>query len=472
MVGALACGSDPAPPDGGAAADAGMTADLGPADGGGERDLGLEDVGLEDAGAEDLGVDGGAPDGGEDGGTADGGGVFEPCPALPEASGTVVRLGPADVRRLTQVVREAEAGTTILLEDGTYTLGAGDGRLRFHRPGVQLRGASGDAQRVIIDASYAVDTLVWITTSDVLVADLTLTHAIDHLVHITAAGDASENPTGVRLYRLRLLDGGEQFVKANSNGADTAFPDQGRVECSHFELTDEGRPHIERNPGGCYTGGIDVHEGWGWTVRYNRFQDIYCAGEGLAEHAVHFWRGARDTVVENNTIVDCARGIGFGLLEQGAGRTYDPDPYPGVAPIGHFGGTIRNNVIYAQIPWYDTGIELQQAHDVDVVHNTVVSEASASRFYTSIDYRFANTLARVVNNLARRITVRNGGQATRMTNVEGASPELLVDPAGGDFHLSPDATEALGTGTALSDPGLDMDGQAPGATPDIGADQR
>ena len=65
-----------------------------------------------------------------------------------------------------------------------------------------------------------------------------------------------------------------------------------------FEMTDEGRPYVERAVGGCYTGGIDAHMARGWRVAENRFVGIYCAGEGLAEHAVHFWVGSRDTVVE------------------------------------------------------------------------------------------------------------------------------------------------------------------------------
>lgn len=481
LVGVLAalcaaCGSTSEPTDAGSAAlidggvpfdvgteDAGsVTPDAGPSDAG---DLGPSDGGVLDVGGEDVGMS-------ADAGAADGGAPAARCAPLPAPSGTVVRLSPSDVRSLAQTVRSAASGTTILLEDGTYTLRASDGRLRFHTPGVSLRGASGDATKVIIDADYVVDTLVYITVGDITVSDLTLTHAVDHLVHVTADGDATSNPTGVNLYRIRLIDGGEQFVKGNSNGADTAFPDEGSVECSYFELTDAGRPHIERNPGGCYTGGIDVHEGRDWVVRDNEFHDIYCAGEGLAEHAIHFWRGARDTLIERNVIVNCARGIGLGLLQAGAGRTYDPDPYPGVAPVGHFGGMVRGNVIYSDIPYYDTGIELQQAHKVRVLHNTVVSEASATGRYTSIDARFANTDAYIANNLARRFTNRNGATEMRVTNLSGATPSLLVDPANGDFHLSASATDAIGQGTPLSDGGEDLDGDARGSPPDIGADQR
>ena len=148
------------------------------------------------------------------------------------------------------------------------------------------------------------------------------------------------------LYGIRFIDGGEQFVKVNPNGTRGAYVDQGRVECSSFELTNAGRPHIEPNPGGCYTGGIDVHGGWDWVVRNNRFASIYCDNGSLPEHAVHFWTGSRGTLVENNVITNCGRGIGFGLGDTRGERVYPDRPYGG-ALLGHYDGVIRNNVIWA-----------------------------------------------------------------------------------------------------------------------------
>jgi len=104
----------------------------------------------------------------------------------------------------------------------------------------------------------------------------------------------------------------------------------------------------------------------------NRFEDIYCAGEGLAEHAVHFWKRSRGTLVENNIIVDCARGMGFGMGDTDTGSRIYADA-PNGSDFGHIDGIIRNNVIYADIDYFDTGIEIIQARQPVVVHNTVVS---------------------------------------------------------------------------------------------------
>jgi len=273
------------------------------------------------------------------------------------------------------------------------------------------------------------------------------------------------------LYGLALVDSGEQFVKVNPIGGQEGWIDDGRLECSTFVLTDEGRPHVETCCGGCYTGGIDAHSTWRWTVRNNRFEGIWCPS-GLAEHAIHFWKGARDTLVENNVIVDCARGIGFGLGGGAGERVYPDAPYGG-AVLAHYDGTIRNNVVWADIPAFDTGIELDETRTPRALHNTVVHGPGATAFFSSIDVRFDGSQADVVNNLVERITERDGATATQITNVEQADLAGFVDAAGLDFHLGPGAGAAIDQGTADDDAGLDIDGQphTQGA-PDVGADER
>jgi hypothetical protein len=260
-------------------------------------------------------------------------------------------------------------------------------------------------------------------------------------------------------------------VKINSNAGRTAYADGGRIECSFFQMTDAGRPNVERAGGGCYTGGVDAHGARGWVVRNNRFEDIYCAGEGLAEHAIHFWTGSRDTLVENNTIIDCARGIGLGLVESGEMRVYADDPYPGIGYIGHYDGIVRNNVVFADHAYYDTGIELAQARGARVYHNTVWS--SAAGFFSSIDYRFGNTQVDIRNNLTRRITQRDGATGTVEANLESVDASLFADAAALDFHLAPSATTAIDQGVTVAEAGLDIDGDphTAGAAPDIGADE-
>jgi hypothetical protein len=376
-------------------------------------------------------------------------------------------VAPARAGELPSIVGAATAGTTILLEDGTFTITA---PLWFRTAGVALRSVSNDATKVTIDANYAVNETIAIQASNVTVAHVTLTRSIDHLVHASPP-DGTTNVTGTVLYGIRFIDGGEQFVKVNPNAARGAYVDQGRVECSSFELTNAGRPHIEPNPGGCYTGGIDVHGGWDWVVRNNRFASIYCDNGSLPEHAVHFWTGSRGTLVENNVITNCGRGIGFGLGDTRGERVYPDRPHGG-ALLGHYDGVIRNNVIWANNAFYDTGIELHVARRPVVLHNTVVHGTGATRFFRSIDYRYPDTDVVIVNNLTLGVGPRDGAQGTVANNYDTTPLDFFVNATGLDFHLRPTATNAIDRGQVRSESGIDIDGQAHDqGAPDLGADE-
>lgn len=394
------------------------------------------------------------------------------CGPLAAPDGKVVRVSPSDADSLPEIVADADSGTTILLEDGTYTISGGseaDRRLQFLKPNVTLRSASDNAGAVVIDGEYLTSEMITIHASNITVAHLTIMRAVDHPVHVNP-WPTGDGITGTRLYDLRIIDGGEQFVKVNPNGDPLVYADNGRVLCSLFRMTDEGRTHVERNPGGCYTGGIDAHGARGWKVRWNRFEGIYCAGEGLAEHAVHFWKGARGTLVENNIIINCARGIGFGLGENDGGRTYGDKP--GAEYVGHYNGIIRNNIVYADVPYFDTGIELSQASGSKVFHNTIPRNDAVTSFFSSIDYRFANTAVVIRNNLVERITVRDGASGRVDHNFQDAPLSFFVNPGAYDFHLSDGAGGAIDRGVKVKRAGRDLDGgRHRTRRPDLGADE-
>ena len=398
------------------------------------------------------------------------------CEPLPEATGPVVEVTPEQADELPSIVRDAAPGTTISLANGTYRM-SGDGeasrRIQIVAEGVTLRGASGDRDAVVIDGEYVTQEIVTVSASNVTIADLTIERAIYHPVHVL--GGPNADTTGTRLTNLRIVDGGEQFVKINTSGATpNTYADEGTVECSLFELTDAGRPHVVPDPGGCYTGGIDGHQARGWIVRGNTFVGIHCTNGSLSEHAIHFWTASRDTLVEQNTIVDCARGIGFGLGDGGGNppdRLYDDDPYPGVGYVGHYDGVIRNNVIAIgpSFEFFDTGIELEQARGTRVLHNTVIHPESA---FASISHRFSNTLVTLENNLVKSIRARDGSSATGDSNLENAPDALFVDVALSDLHLVSGAAAAIDQGVPLDDAGSDIDGSPhDNGAPDLGADE-
>lgn len=395
-----------------------------------------------------------------------------PCPPWPAAAGEVIAVTPEQAGELPNIVAGAASGTTIALADGTYDL-SGAQLLHFTTPGVTLRSISGDRDAVVLDAGYAIGEIALVSASDVVIADLTLARSFYHPIHIT--GGSAANSEKVQVYNVKVVDPGQQGIKVNAS-PEGFYSDHGTIACSWVELTDAGRPEIKDN---CYTGGIDAHSAWGWEVRDNFIKGFWCAA-GLSEHAIHFWVTGRDTLVERNVIVDCARGIGFGLGEMGNGksREYPDDPCPGASYLGHIDGIIRNNTVWAARPelfasaaGFDSGVALEQACGTQVVHNTVVSLQPP---FTAMEYRWANTSAVFKNNLmTHALKERDGAMAELAGNIVDAPVDLVVDANGGDLHLAP-GSAAIDAGVVLA-PGLadeDLEGDVRDGSPDVGADER
>jgi hypothetical protein len=393
------------------------------------------------------------------------------CTPLPPPSGNVVHV--STVAELQNAVNNSLSGTTILLADGTYHL---DGvYLRFDTSNVTLRSASGNRGAVVLDGNYITTEIIQIVASDVTIADLTLREAYYHPIHVMTAG--ASHTLNTRIYNVHIIDPAEQAIKINP-GVEGYYPDDGLIACSHIELTDAGRPHIRNN---CYTGGVDAHQARGWVIRDNLIEGFWCPS-GLSEHGIHMWRGCRDTLVERNVLRDNARGIGFGLVTSGDGRTYPDNPCPsaGGGYVDHYDGIIRNNFVFASRSGlfaseygFDCGICLWQACGAQVLHNTV---ASTQAPFSSIEWRFSNTEADLINNLAsHNLQGRDGASATLAGNLEDAPLSLFVDSSGGDLHLAATATTAIDRGVSIAegpcDDDFDGDARPIGAARDIGADE-
>jgi hypothetical protein len=175
-----------------------------------------------------------------------------------------------------------------------------------------------------------------------------------------------------------------------------------------------------------------------------------------------------------------ARGIGFGLTTDPSGRIYPDNPCPAASGyVDDYGGVIRNNFVYANNSslltseyGFDCGICAWNSCNARVLHNTVYSTDPAHTF-SSIEWRFPNTTASLINNLVNgQMRERDGAHGTLSNNLTSA-PSWFVNAATGDLHLLPTASTAIDKVTAPVEASDDIDGDPRpiGSASDIGADE-
>jgi hypothetical protein len=350
---------------------------------------------------------------------------------------------------LVDAIAQANGGgdTLIELNDGVYNLSNG---LWVSATGVTVRSVSGNRDAVQIlgqGMNGGVSHVIWATASGFTVRDVTLGNVANHAVQVHGDMGASD----FRMINCRVIDTGEQMLKVSY---DPSRPDMrsynGLVEGCLFEFTAGiGNQY--------YTGGVDAHQSTGWIIRSNVFRGIRSPSESVAEHAVHFWSDSVDTIVEKNLIINCDRGIGFGMGDR-----------------GHRGGIIRNNMIYhdSSEGFADVGIGLESATGVQVYNNTIYQEHSYPR---AIEYRFGSTSGCfIANNLTNRaIASRDGGQADLQANISNATDGWFRDVAAADLALSGRIGEVVDRGIGID--GLTEDyygtSRPQGAGVDIGANE-
>nr|WP_321255300.1 right-handed parallel beta-helix repeat-containing protein [uncultured Pseudodesulfovibrio sp.] len=273
----------------------------------------------------------------------------------------------------------------IILQDGKYVL---QHALSIQADGVMIRSKSGNRDTVWLvgpSMDSEVGHVFHISGSDITLRDMTIGRVANHAIQIHGELNA-HRPC---LANLHILDCREQMIKISTNlDAPNMGCMGGIIEDCLFEYTAKIGPHF-------YIGGIDAHNARDWTVRNCEFRNIASPDKEAAEYAIHFWSGSRGTQVENNQIIDCDRGIGFGM---------------GDSP--HFGGVIRNNIIThgPQGRYADVGISLESASGAIVTDNQIFFQ---HKYPNAIEYRFPATKDVVISNTStnRAVVSRDGGQA-------------------------------------------------------------
>jgi len=371
--------------------------------------------------------------------------------ALPTPALTSVTVSSERALQSALILANRDGGnTTILLTDGTYTLTS---TLNVSAPNVTIAGASGDRTKVIIQGDAMsrtahIGNVIRVAASHFALHDVTLQRSRWHLIQIT--GEA--NAQAPAISNCILQDSYEQLLKVSDDpvNAPGMGSNNGVVENCIFQYTAGIGPQY-------YIGGIDAHLAANWLVRGNTFRSIISPSGSVAEFAVHFWDRSANNIVERNRIINCDRGIGFGL--DGGTNT---------------GGIIRNNMIYHAANdgrFADVAIALTDSPGSQVYNNTVYM---ADRFGWSMEYRYTATRDVLFeDNLTNKpIISRDGATGTVTHNVTNAVASWFASVSTGDLHLVHAVPSVVHVGLPV--PGLtdDFDRQPrPSAGIDIGADQ-
>jgi hypothetical protein len=376
-------------------------------------------------------------------------GPATPAPALPAPTGTIVNVSTET--QLRNAVSALKSNTTIVVAPGTYTL-TSTLYINGSMTNVGIRGATGNRDDVVLvgrgmtTTTSAVPFGIWTGNGvqGVTIANLTIRDVYTHSIMLNAG---TQSPL---IHNVRLLNAGEQFIKANPDGSGGGV-NNGIVQYSVIEYATTSRDD--------YTNGVDVHTGSGWTIRHNLFRNVRAPGGALAGPAVLMWNGSSNTVVDGNTFIDCQREISLGLADKLA--------------TDHSGGVAQNNFIYRSSGLGgDAAILIADSPNTRVVNNTIYLSGGYS---APIEYRFSGSSGIIVRNnlLDGQVRARDGASGSASNNYTSASSAMFVDPSAGDLHLRSTATAVIDAGTSTSAPTIDWDGEArpAGSAIDIGADE-
>lgn len=370
------------------------------------------------------------------------------CDPLPADQGTLFNV--SNVSQLISAIQTANSSNgnaTIVLASGTYALNGNLPFISASTTRLTIRGATGDRDDVIIKGkgwnNSDVTHIFNVAADYFTVADMTIGEVFYHPIQVHSNPDDADD---FLAHNVRFIDAKEQLLKVSAGGP--LFADRGTVECCSFEFTAGIAFQY-------YTGGIDAHHAKDWIVRQNAFRGIRSPDNNLSEHAIHFWRESSGTLVEGNHIIDCDRGIGFGLGND--------------ALSGHQGGLIKNNFVHTS---RDVGIGLEFAPGTRVYNNTVIT----ANYSNAIEYRFAGTSnVHIANNLTQGIITDRGSGSSGMveSNSLVTSLDIFVDADNYDYHLRAVTSNITDAGVSLSDVTNDFDCQdRPQASAfDIGADE-
>jgi len=339
--------------------------------------------------------------------------------------------------------------TTLELDDGTFTLNS---TLKIAADNITITSKSKNRNKTIIKGAGSfpnstTGNLIRVSGSFFSLSHITLENSGNHLIQIAGENNA-EAP---KITNCILRDAREQLLKVSYNANNSNSSDHGIVSNCIFEYTKGIGPQY-------YIGGIDAHAVKHWTIKNNIFINIASPSKYIAEHAIHLWSNSEDNIIENNTIINCDRGIGLGMGEKPS--------------KGNKGGIIRNNFIHHTAnnhPFADTGITLENSSNTQVYNNTIFLE---NNYPNAIEYRFAgSTGIQILNNITNKaIKSRDGGTATVTNNYATIEKNSFDLSTLGDLRLSEKSqSHSIPKGIFIKALKTDIDGKPRPNPPTLGA---
>jgi len=365
----------------------------------------------------------------------------EPCTLT---IGQVINVSTTEeLRNAFRQANQSAGNMTILIEDGIYPIASTSSYPYLTSDNLVIRSRTGNRDAVVLtgegmrSVSPLTENGLSIQGNHVVIADLTIRDVGNHGIAMT--GDE------ITIHNVKIQDTYEQMIKGNQAGGGAQ---NGMIQCSLFEYTAGVGPN-------WYIGGIDIHNGANWHVHDNIFRHIKSPVQSVAEHAIHFWNNSANNLVERNIILDCDRGIGFGL---------------GTSP--NVGGVIQNNMIFndGNGQYDDVGIGLESSPNTLVFNNTI-----HIAYQNAIEYRFMNTQnVEIKNNLTNQnIRSRDGATGTLNNNYTQGQLSWYQDPNEGNLRLNQNYVQVIDQGESLNlDDDIDRNKRPSGLGMDIGAEER
>jgi hypothetical protein len=356
---------------------------------------------------------------------------------------TVTVSTTSEIRNAINQANATGGNITILIADGSYQIASSTSYPYITGNNIVIRSLSGKRDQVILSGggmkpTSSTENVLGIAGNHITIADLTIQDCGNHGIQVSGHH--------LMVHNVHFKNTYEQMLKG---ATDANYIDSAIVQCSLFEYPSGIGPNY-------YIGGLDIHKGTHWTVRDNMFKNIKSPSGSIAEHAIHFWNQSSDNLIERNWIINCDRGIGFGL---------------GNSPSQ--GGLIRNNMIYNDGGgnFSDVGIALENSPNTKVYNNTIFVA-----YQNAIEYRFSGTTnVDIKNNLTNKsIRSRDGATGTVSNNLSNAQSNWFVNTSQGDLHLATSLSNVVDQGIDLMPyitDDIDQNKRPQGISADIGADE-